>query len=467
MMQMEFFMETGQLPPPPITPARTNVPALDDARTNGHPPVADNGAADHDQIDLNVAPARTGWIIAAVVVIGVLIAVLFAVGFLPRLGVNKELARDADAALHAAVPVTVVKPRRADAIMQVRLPGTLRPWQEVSIFARTTGYLAHFDVDISNQVKKGQLMAKIDSPEVDAQLRGAQAMLLQQQAAAAKAQTDLGLAQTTWKRFESLRGTSGVTQQELDQYQSNYNAAVSTLGVATANIAVAQADVRRLTDMQKFETITAPFSGVVTGRAFDVGAMILANPTSVDTQPMFKIAENDTLRAFIYVPQNYSLTIKQGMKVNITSRERPGRVFVGEVLGTTNYLDPAARSLMTEVKIVNPDLALLPGMYVEANFQVKRDHPPLLIPGPAVVINADGDQVGVVQDNKIHYKKVKLGVDYGNNIEIISGLDINDQVIENPGGKTVEGAAAKIAGEEKVPAPVGEQAQTNATQKSK
>src|SRR5665213_2700198 len=196
-------------------------------------------SADRDQIDLNVAPARTGWIIAAVVVIGVLIAVLFAVGFLPRLGVNKELARDADAALHAAVPVTVVKPRRADAIMQVRLPGTLRPWQEVSIFARTTGYLAHFDVDISNQVKKGQLMAKIDSPEVDAQLRGAQAMLLQQQAAAAKAQTDLGLAQTTWKRFESLRGTSGVTQQELDQYQSNYNAAVSTLGVATANIAVA------------------------------------------------------------------------------------------------------------------------------------------------------------------------------------------------------------------------------------
>jgi multidrug efflux pump subunit AcrA (membrane-fusion protein) len=126
------------------------------------------------------------------------------------------------------------------------------------------------------------------------------------------------------------------------------------------------------------------------------------------------------------------------------------------VLGTTNYLDPAARSLMTEVKIENPDLALLPGMYVEADVQVMRDHPPLLIPAPAVVHNADGTQVGVVQDGKIHYKRVELGIDYGNEIEISGGLSNEDQVIENPGERTVEGAAVKIASEQSQPAPAGQ-----------
>lgn len=458
-------METGQLLPPPAPPARGRSHGPRDVRHERDAGGANglNGsegapgeAADHDQIDLNVPPAKTRWVVIIAVVIAVLAGILFAVGFLPRVSVNHELAADADAALHAPVPVTVIVPRRASATRLVQMPGTLRPWQETSIYARTTGYLAHFDVDISNQVKKGQLMAKIDTPEVDAQLRGAKATLLQEQAAAAKAKTDLELAQTTWNRFNSLRGTSGVTQLELDQYQSSYNAAVSTLRSAQANVAVGEAEVKRLSDLQSFETILAPFSGVVTGRAYDVGAMILANPTSTDTQPLFKIAENDVLRAFLYVPQNYALTIEKGMKVNITSRERPGRVYAGQVLGTTNYLDPAARSLMTEVRIENPDLSLLPGMYVEANVEIHRDHPPLLIPAPAVVNGSDGTQVGTVQDGKIHYKNVQLGIDYGNDIEIVAGLDPSDQVIENPGEKTTEGAVVKIASQQSVQAPAGQ-----------
>ena len=333
--------------------------------------------------------------------------------------------------------------------MDVIIPGTLRPWQEVSIFARSTGYLKAFYVDISNQVKKDQLMADISTPEIDQQLRAAQATLVLDQAAANKAKTDLDYAETTDKRYEQLRGSSSVTQQELDQFANALKSAQAVYNQAEAQIGVAQANVQQLTELQSFEKVYAPFSGVVTGRTYDVGAFIIANPTAADILPMFKIAQNDVLRAFVSVPQNYSLTIQKGMKVTITARERPGREFTGVVLGTTNYLDPAARSLLTEVRIENADLALLPGMYVEATFHVTRDHPPLLIPAPALVTNADGNKVGIVKDNKVHFENVTLGVDYGKDIEIVTGLNGDEQIIANPGEKTVEGAEVKIANDVK------------------
>jgi RND family efflux transporter MFP subunit len=333
--------------------------------------------------------------------------------------------------------------------MDVVIPGTLRPWQEVSIYARSSGYLKKFDVDISNHVDKGQLMADISSPEVDQELAAAKATLVLNQAAAAKAKTDLDYAELTDKRYESLRGTSGVTQQELDQFANACKTALATYHQAEAQVGVSEANVQQLTEMQGFEKVYAPFSGVVTGRAYDVGSFIIANPTAADITPMFKIAENDVLRAFVSVPQNYSLTIKKGMKVTVLVRERPDREFTGTVLGTTNYLDPAVRTLLTEVRLENPDMAILPGMHIEAKFHVTRDAPPLLIPAPALVTNADGNMVGVVKDNKIHFEKVTLGVDYGKDIEITGGLKGDEQIIANPGEKTVEGAEVSIAGQAK------------------
>ena len=441
-------MSTTQTPAPPSRKARFAESGGRSAEVGAREPRADGEASDeHVAIDLQVPPARRGWIIAVAVSATMLLAVLLLVGLLPRLRVNKELAADASDIANAPVPVTVVTPRRAAEVIDVRLPGTLRPWQEVSIFARVTGYLDKFLVDISNQVTKGQLLAKIDAPDVDAQLRGAKATLQQQQAAAKKAQTDFEFAQTTLNRYESLRNTNGVTKQELDTYRANYNSASATLKSANANVAVAEAEVKRLSDMQSFEQITAPFSGVVTGRSYDVGSMILANPTTTDTMPLFKIAENDVLRAFVYVPQNYSLTIQKGMDVQLTAREQPGRIFTGTVMGTTNYLDPTARSLMTEVKIPNADLALLPGMFVDVAFKVKRDHPPLIIPASALVAGPEGNQVGIVRDEKLHFQKVELGIDYGADNEIVSGLKGDEQVIVNPGGRTVEGAQVKVAAE--------------------
>jgi RND family efflux transporter MFP subunit len=450
-MKTESDMGSSQLSPPPL--AKRHDPhggaPTENGNGNGH---ADGHAPEHDRVDLDIPHARKGWLIAAVVAAVVIMAIMLAVGLLPRLHQNAELAADAQAAQNAAVPVTAVTPRRSSETLDVRLPGSMRPWQEVSIFARTTGYLKKYYVDISNQVTVGQLMANIDSPEVDQQLRASEASLQQMQAAAAKAKTDLGFAEATWKRYESLKGTSGVTQQELDQFQSNFNSAQSALRSAEANVAAAEADVKRLTELQGFEKVIAPFSGVVTGRAFDVGALILANPTSVDTLPMFKIAENDVLRVFVNVPQTYALTIQKGMEVKVAARERPGREFTGIVMGTTNYLDPSARSLLTEVKVPNPDFALLPGMYVEAVFHVTRDRPPLIIPAPALVSGADGNQVAVIKDGKIHFQNVKLGVDYGSDVEIVEGLQGNEQIVGNPGERTIENASVAVTSTEAAPA---------------
>jgi RND family efflux transporter MFP subunit len=222
-----------------------------------------------------------------------------------------------------------------------------------------------------------------------------------------------------------------------------------------ANVTAAQANVKRLQGLQGFEKVIAPFTGVVTGRAFDRGSLILADPTAADIKPMFKIAENDVLRAFVNVPQSNALLIRKGMTVDITVREQPNRKFKGTVMGTTNYLDPANRSLLTEVKLPNPTepdgrLALLPGMYCEASFNVTRQTPPLRIPGPAVVNNAQGTQVATVRDGKVHFQKIVLGQDYGSEVEVTDGLTGDEAIIANPGERTVEGAAVSTgAAEEK------------------
>jgi RND family efflux transporter MFP subunit len=407
-------------------------------------------SSDHDVIDLNVPKPRPIWVILAAVVAILALAALLVTGWLPRQRQGKELDADAADAANAPVPVNVARPRRAPTVVSIALPGTLRPWQEVSIFARTTGYLKKYYVDISNDVEVGKVMAEIDTPEVNEELAQAQAALLQVKAAVVKTTADRDLARSTLKRFVTMRETQSVTPQELDEKQSAMDVAESLIQSAKANVGAAEATVRRLTEMQRFATVTAPFSGVVTGRGYDVGSLILANPTATDIKPMFKIAQNDVLRAFVNVPQSAALQIKKGMEVKVTVRERPGRVFPGTVMGTTNYLDPTNRSLLTEVKVQNPkeadgSFALLPGMYIQAGFTINRDTPPLVVPGPALIANASGTQVAVVNDGVVHFKKVQIGQDFGNEVEIVSGLNENEQIIANPGERVVEGVAVSAA----------------------
>jgi RND family efflux transporter MFP subunit len=439
-------MESTQLPPYTQTrrakdPVRPLAAIEEETRpANGHNGHSEDGPESWG----TVKKARGAWVVVAAVIGFLLMAALFVIGFVPRLHTTAELNADAETAANGAIPVSTIVPSRAASAIDLSLPGTLRPWQEVSMFARSTGYLKKWYVDISQPVKKGQLMAEVDSPEVDQQLRQAQAALLQNRAAQVKAQSDVQITQVTYNRYVALKGTSGVTEQDIDQKAADLSAAQANLEAAKANVSAGEANVQRLIEMQTYEKVIAPFDGVVTGRAYDTGALINADPTSADIKPMYKIAQNDVLRVFVNVPQANALQIKRGMEVSVVARERPGRTFVGKVMGTTNYLDPNNRSLLTEIKVPNDDGALLPGMLVDAKFKLTRDNPPLIIPAPSLIVNAQGTQVAVVQDNTIHFRKVQIGEDYGNKLEITGGLQGDEQIISTPGEKIVEGANVSI-----------------------
>jgi RND family efflux transporter MFP subunit len=403
---------------------------------------------DHDEVDLNVPEPRPVWVVVAGVVAVLVLGALLVVGLIPRHRQEKELHADVLAA-DAPVPVNTARPRRAPAVLELNLPGTLRPWKEVSMYARTSGYLKKYHVDISNRVEEGQLLAEIDTPEIEQELRQAQAALVQTRAAVAKATADRDLARVTSERYQQLVKSNHVSQQDADEKQGALNAAESTLASANANVIAAEANVQRFTELQQFQEMHAPFSGVVTGRGYDIGSLIIANPQATDVRPMYKIAQNDVLRAFVNVPQSSALAIRKGMEVKVTAKERPGRVFKGVVMGTTNYLDPTSRSLMTEVKVPNAtepggEFALLPGMFVSVSFAVTRDTPPLVIPAPALVTSAEGTQVVVAADGAARFRPVTLGQDYGSEIEIVEGLSGDEEVIANPGERIAEGTSVIV-----------------------
>ncbi|HSU69639.1 MAG TPA: hypothetical protein VLJ39_22330, partial [Tepidisphaeraceae bacterium] len=258
-------MESTKLPPPPLPKRRPATTPHDEFHPAPRPVLPHDGQGDgHDEVDMNVTPPRPVWLIIAAVVGIVAMLSLLLVGLLPREQANKELTADAEAALDAPVPVNVIQAKPAAESIDVPLPGNLRPWQETSIYARTTGYLKVFYADISNQVQAGQLMAVIETPEVDQQLRQAQANLLQAQAAVKKSMTDRDLSKVTYGRYEQLRGTNSVTQQDLDTKKAALDADEANVASAEANVAQVQANVQRFTEMQNFEKVTAPFAGVVT-----------------------------------------------------------------------------------------------------------------------------------------------------------------------------------------------------------
>jgi RND family efflux transporter MFP subunit len=452
-------MERSQTLTPPAEKKPAPRPVVPVEPPVAPPPPPQSGH--DDEIDLNVPEPRPIWVVIAAIAGVVVLATLLLTGLIPRQQQSKELEEDAAKARDAAILVDAVRPHRGPAESEISMPANLRPWQETSIYARSTGYLKKFVVDISDQVKAGQLMAVIDAPELNQQLLQAQATLLQAKATVAEMVTNKALAQVTYDRFKKLYDAKSETEQDLDEKRSALDAADASVQAANASVAASDANVQRLAELKKFEEVYAPFDGVVTGRTYDVGSLILADPTTSEIQPMFKIAENDILRVFVNVPQSAALQIRKGMEVKITARERPGQTFIGTVMGTTNYLDQASRSLLTEVKVLNtprPDgtYTLLPGMYVQVGFVVKHEVPPLVVPGPAIVNNADGTQVAIVRNGTVHFQKVTLGEDFGNEVEVVGGLTGDELVIANPGERVVEGVTVRTVATPPLAAPATE-----------
>jgi RND family efflux transporter MFP subunit len=387
---------------------------------------------------------RFAWqilVIGALLVVGM--GVLYVTGTLPRLWHDKEIQSAAAAKAAAPLVVTTALAHRSPAEAQRGLPGNALPMLETSLFARTNGYIRERLVDIGDRVKADQRLAVIAAPDVDDQLVQSKADLQQAEANLNLNKANAELARTTLSRDRSA-GLIAVPAQQLDQDQASYDTAQASVKAAEASILVYKATVQRYADLVSFQEIKAPFDGVITVRNYDKGALIIADSTAA--LPMFHVAQIDVLRVFVNVPQIFASQVRPGQTAVVYRQEHPGRKFTGRVTRTASALDPNSRTLLAQVDVPNPDAVLLPGMYLQVDFNFPRLEPSLMIPSEAVTHRADGDWVGVLDGgNAVHYQKVQLGRDFGMEMEVLDGLSDGATVIVRPGDELPDGTVVQPA----------------------
>jgi RND family efflux transporter MFP subunit len=379
---------------------------------------------------------------------GAVFAALFVVGVVPRLVLRHRLLTDADAVRSQLPLVSTTNPRRAPEVFEIPLPGSMEAILETGIWARTDGYLKARYVDIGDRVIEGQRLADIETPEVDQQLQQAIATLDQNKANVVKFEADLALTRTTLQRYVAA-GLGTVSKQQIDERTSAVTDAEKVVDAGRATVNADEANVRRLLELQSFQKVYAPFDGVITARNVDPGSLISAGSTS-GTRELFRLAQVDVLRIFVYVPQSYAPDIKAGQTADVSVRELPGRVFQGRVTRTAGAIDPTSRTLLTEVQVPNPDRLLLSGSYATVRFKVQRPNPPLVLPQTALLIDASGVRVALVDaDGTLHYRPVQIGRDFGNDVEVLSGVDTTDVLATGLAANIADGSrvgTAKPAG---------------------
>ena len=361
----------------------------------------------------------------AVSAILVLVLVLY-FGIHSRVAAESRLKQRTE---EAAIPtVAIAFPKEGAPTQEIVLPGTTQAFVDAPIYARTNGYLKRWYFDIGAHVQKGQLLAEIETPEIDQQLQQAQADL-------DTAQANLNIAKITAARWQGLVKDGSVSQQETDQAVSNLSAVKATAESAAAN-------VRRLGELQSFEKIYAPFDGIVTARNTDIGALIDAGAT---TQPkeLFHMAAIRTLRVYVAVPEIYAPAARSGAPATLTLDEFPDQSFRGTLVRNANAIDLASRTLLVEVDIDNPTGQLLPGAYVFVHLKLPDVARSVTIPSNALIFRKEGLQVGLVRDGKAKLVAVKISRDYGNTVEIVSGLQSTDAVIVDPSDSLVDGTPVR------------------------
>ncbi len=330
-----------------------------------------------------------------------------------------------------AVPtVAVIKPERGAPQQEIALPGTMQAFTDAAIYARTNGYLRKWYVDIGARVKAGQVLADIDTPEVDQQLEQARADL-------ATAEANARLAQSTAERYRDLIKTDSVSRQDLDNANGALEARMTGVTSSSAN-------VRRLEQLHGFGKLTAPFDGVITARSTDVGALI---DSGSNAKELFHIAAVHRLRVFVNVPEIYSRAAVQGMKADLTLSEYPGRTFTGTLARTSQSIDVASRTLLTEIDVENPKGELLPGSYAEVHLKLPTEASTFKLPVNAVIFGTDGVRAAIVgPDGSVKLQPITLGRDYGNSLEVVAGLTGNEQVVVNPPDSLETGQHVRIGG---------------------
>ncbi|WP_175848135.1 efflux RND transporter periplasmic adaptor subunit [Burkholderia arboris] len=359
-------------------------------------------------------------------------AALLAAGIVPR--IDARAAQRVQVAAQQALPVSVILPGTAPADQTLTLPGAVMPYAEASLYARTSGYIAHWSADIGAHVKAGQTLAQITAPDLDAQLR-------QARADAATAQANYDYAKSTAQRWQDMLKTQSVSQQDTDTKVADMNA-------KRAMLASAQANVAHLTELVSYESVTAPFDGVITARNVDVGTLVTAGGTPGSpglSGELFHLEQTGTLRVFVDVPQDSAAGVTAGTAVFLTTQQYPGRRFAARVARSAGAIDPVTRTLRVEIDVDNGDGALMPGAYAQAHLLVPNAAPALALPVSALLFRPNGVTVATVAANgTTALKTVQIGRDFGTRVEIVSGLAADDRVIDNPGDSIAAGEAVKI-----------------------
>ena len=424
---------------------------------------------------------RSAWLLALLILAVLLVSgALFLTGWMRHHRLTELVNAAAEHERGAAPLVNVAKVTAAPGDISITLPGNITPVTEAFIYARASGYVKKRYVDFGDRVTEGQLLAEIDSPELDNQVAQAGSALAQAEGQAAQTraqlenqQAQLNLARVTWDRYRILQSRGAIARQDADQQETNFHtneasvrAAQATVAAADENVKAARSNLDRLVSLQGFEKLRAPFAGIITARNFDIGALISTTGSSQGAPPsvsggssgseMFRLARFDVLRILVDVYQEDAPWVKAGQTGEVFVQEFPNRKFVGRITRTTNSVNVATRTMLTEVQIPNPELVLLPGMYAQVKLSRTVSSPTLLVPGDSIVTGNQGMQVAVLQDvlpqqnegaekypagvKRIHFTSVQVGRDNREQIEVKSGLQGWEYVVVNPGDVVQEGA---------------------------
>lgn len=362
----------------------------------------------------------------AALVASVLVVIAALAGLLPRWHQRTLLRAETRELSLQSVAVVLAKPSKAEAGLS--LPAEVRPFLDAPIYARSSGYLTNWFVDMGGRVKEGDLLAEIDAPELRQELVRSKAELAQTQAA-------LALAKITADRWAELLKTSSVSEQEAAEKKADFE-------LKSANVAAAQATVRRLEELQSFSRVKAPFSGTITARGTDIGQLITAG----SGKELFHLTQTSTLRVFVHIPQTAARAIAAGQVAKLMIPELPGRVFPAKVVRTSGAMSADSRTLLAELQVDNPKNEILAGTFAQVRFPDLNQDPALTLPSNTLLFRSEGPQVGVVaSDGKVELRDVKLGRDFGATIEILDGIATNDRVILNPSDSLVTGAIVRVA----------------------
>lgn len=370
------------------------------------------------------------WLVAVIAI--AVIAIVFASGVLPRVKARETLKRETQEM--AVANVLVVQPKKTSPSQELVLPANVQPYISAPIYARTNGYLKKWYVDIGAKVRQGQLLADIETPEVDQQLQQARANL-------ATAEANLKLSEITATRYQDLLKTDSVAKQDTDNAVGQFNA-------NRAIVQAQQANVRQLEQLQSFEKIYAPFNGVITARNTDIGALISSG--SNGQSALFQIAQPDKLRVYVNVPEAYSQGAKPGLVGDLTFTEFPGKRFEGKLVRTAESIDQASRTLLVEFSVDNPTGTLLSGAYAELHLKIPGGASSFILPVNTLLFRSEGLRVATVVDGQNGSKQAELvpisiGHDFGSEVEIVSGLTGNESIIVNPPDSIISGQAVRIA----------------------